>query len=241
MAGRAPLLHHCLPLFLAFQLEGACVQQRLLERQELLVFVSNVAGAQPVPVPLPPVVLVGLSGLEGMLAGRAPLLRHASTLSAFQLEGACVQQRLLERQELLVFVQPTCQCPASARTLATRRACRLVWGGGHVGRPCTALAPRLPLFLAFQLEGACVQQRLLERQELLVFGHQRCQCPASARTLATRRACRLSGWRACWQAVHRSCTTPPLFLGLQLEGACVQQLLERQKLGRCANSGRRRS
>ena len=41
--------------------------------------------------------------------------------------------------------------------------------GGHVGRPCTALAPRLPLFLALRLEGACVQQRLLERQERLVL------------------------------------------------------------------------
>ena len=100
------------PLFLLFQLEGACVQQRLLERQELLVFCTNIASAQPVPVPLPPVVLVGL-----------------------------------------------------------------VWAGGNVGRPCTALAPRLPLFLAFQLEGACVQQRLLERQELGLCansGRRRC-------------------------------------------------------------------
>ena len=58
-----------------------CLQD-FLQRQELLVFVSNVASAQPVPVPLPPVVLVDLSGAEGMLAGRAPLLHHASTLSA---------------------------------------------------------------------------------------------------------------------------------------------------------------
>ena len=38
LAGRAPL-----PFFLAFQLKGACVQQRFLERQELLIFVGNCA------------------------------------------------------------------------------------------------------------------------------------------------------------------------------------------------------
>ena len=60
------------------------MQQRLLERQELLVFGSNCAGAQPVPLPLPPVVLVGL-----------------------------------------------------------------FWGGGNVGRPCTALAPLPPTLSGF--------------------------------------------------------------------------------------------
>ena len=54
-AGRMPS-----PLFHAFQLEGACAQQRLLERQELLVFFdTNCASALPMPVPLPPIVLVG--------------------------------------------------------------------------------------------------------------------------------------------------------------------------------------
>ena len=42
-----------------------------------------------------------------------------------------------------------------------------VRGGGHVGRPFTVLAPCPPPSHAFQLEGACVQQRLLERQERL--------------------------------------------------------------------------
>ena len=42
------------------QLEGACVQQCLLERQELLVFLdTNIASAQPVPVPFSTLVLVG--------------------------------------------------------------------------------------------------------------------------------------------------------------------------------------
>ena len=67
-------------------------------------------------------------------------------------------------------------------------------GRGHVGSPFAALAPRLPLFLAFQLEGASVKQRILKRQELLVFVSN-CvpvpiQCPASAPTLATPRACK---------------------------------------------------
>ena len=41
-----------------------------------------------------------------------------------------------------------------------------VWAGWNVVRTCTALAPPLPFYLGLQLERACVQQRLLERQEL---------------------------------------------------------------------------
>ena len=78
------------------------MQQRLLERQELLVFESNVAGAQPVPKPLPPIVLVdlfrGRRNVGRTCAGLVPLL---PLFIACQLEGACVQQRLLERQEVL--------------------------------------------------------------------------------------------------------------------------------------------
>ena len=131
------------PLFLTFQLEGPCVQQRLLERQELLL-VCQVASAQPVPIPLPPLVLVDL-----------------------------------------------------------------VWGRGNVGRPRTALAPRLPLFLAFSLrDRACSSASLNGRN--LSSASSCCQCPASAPTLATPRACRLFlGERECWQDVHRSCTTSP--------------------------------
>ena len=45
-------------IFYAFQLEGACLQQRLLERHVLLLLGRLIAGAQPVPPTLPPVVLV---------------------------------------------------------------------------------------------------------------------------------------------------------------------------------------
>lgn len=41
------------------------------------------------------------------------------------------------------------------------------WMAGKCGRPCTALAPRVPFSLRFQLEDACEQQRLFKRQELL--------------------------------------------------------------------------
>ena len=41
-----------------------------------------------------------------------------------------------------------------------------VWTVGHIGRSVATLAPRLPVFYVIQLEGACVQQRLVERQEL---------------------------------------------------------------------------
>ena len=90
LAPRLSLLH-------AFQLEGACVLKRLFERQQLVVFRSNRTSAQPVRVPLPPLVLVGS-----------------------------------------------------------------VRGRGYVDRACTALAPRLPVFLALQLEGTYLQHRHLE-------------------------------------------------------------------------------
>ena len=42
------------------------MQQRHVERQELLDFAAaNVAGAKPVPIALPTVVLVGLMGVGG--------------------------------------------------------------------------------------------------------------------------------------------------------------------------------
>ena len=48
-------------LFLALQLKGACVQQCFSEGHMLLVAPFHVAGAQPVPMALPPVVLVDLA------------------------------------------------------------------------------------------------------------------------------------------------------------------------------------
>ena len=83
------------------------MQRRLLERQELLVFASNCAGANPVPIPLPTVVRVGS-----------------------------------------------------------------LWAGGDIGLPYSALAPRRPLWHGLQLEGSCVQQRFLERQELLLTANE---------------------------------------------------------------------
>ena len=83
-----------------------------------------------------------------------------------------MQQRLLERQELLVFLA-TCRIASAEPVPVSLPPVVFVdLGGvrGNVGIPCTALAPLLPLFLALQLEGAYVQQRFRERQELLVFG-----------------------------------------------------------------------
>ena len=49
-----------LPVFLAFQLQGACVQQRLREQKEAEFASNEVTGTQPVSAPLPPGVLVDL-------------------------------------------------------------------------------------------------------------------------------------------------------------------------------------
>ena len=114
--------------------------------------------------------------------------------------------------------------PASARTLATPRACRLGLGKKECWQAAQQSCSTHPRFLAFQLEGACVQQRLLERQELLVVC-ECCRCPASARTLATPRACRLAG------VVGMLAGRAPLLhhafhsFSLSVEGACVQQRL----------------
>ena len=101
LAVRAPL-----SLFLAFQLEGSCVQKRLLKRQDLLVFFdTSSARAQPVPVPLPAIVLVGSIWARGNVSRPSPTFAPLLLLFlAFQLEGVCVQQRFLKRHELLVLV-----------------------------------------------------------------------------------------------------------------------------------------
>ena len=143
-----------------------CVQQRVFEREEL--FGGLVATVQPVPIPLPPVVLVDL-GWGGRDIGRtradlAPLL---PLFLVVQLEGTCIQQRVLEREELfgglVATVQPV-PVPLPPVVLVD-----LGWGGGDIGRTRAALAPLLLLLLVLQLEGACTQQRVLEREELLVL------------------------------------------------------------------------
>ena len=105
------------------------------------------------PVPLPALVLVELvrgSGYVGRpftaLAPRLPLSR------ALQLEGACVQQRLLERQELLVFGSNCSGAQPVPVPLPPLVLVDVVWAGRNVGRPFTALAQSLPLLYAFQIE-----------------------------------------------------------------------------------------
>ena len=155
------------PFFLAFQLEGACILQRLLERKKLLVLVGNGAGAQPVPVRLPPIVLEGFIWSGGHVGRPGTSLGPVFPFFlGFQLESACMQQRLFERQELLVFAHTNV---ASAQpvpiALPSAVLVYFIWAGRHVGRPDSCLAPHLPFFLAFQLECACMKQRLFERQE----------------------------------------------------------------------------
>ena len=222
-----------LPLFKAFQLEGACVQQRLLEREELVVFDTNITVTQPVPVPLPPLVLVGCVGGGGDISRPcAALAPRLPPFQVLQLEKTRVQQRLLERQELLALfatniagAQPV-PVPLRARRVALPPVVRVdcVWVGGYFGRTRTALAPRLPLFRAFQLEGACLQQRLLERQELLVFFATNITVtqpvPVPLPSVVLVDLVRAGG------NVGRPFTAlaprVPLYLAFQLEGTCVQ-------------------
>ena len=142
-----------LPLFFGYQIQGACVQQRLLEQQEQLVFGRNCAGANPVSVPLPPLVFVGSvwgGGYVGWsfaaVAPRLPLF------NAFQLRERAYRSAFVNGRNWLSFLTPTLPVPYRARTLATRRACRL--RAGWKGCSRAALAPLPPLDLAFQLEGA---------------------------------------------------------------------------------------
>ena len=71
---------------------------RLFEKR--LVVRCNVAGAQPVAVSLPPVVFVDLvSARRHVARPSATLAPHLPVFLAFQFEGACRQQYLLERQK----------------------------------------------------------------------------------------------------------------------------------------------
>ena len=85
-----------------------------------------------------------------------------------------MQQRLLERQGLVLLWYNCASAQLVPVPLPLVVLVGFVWVGGNIGRLRTALAPRLPLFLALQLEGACVQQRLLERQEVKFAWKREC-------------------------------------------------------------------
>ena len=78
------------PFFVAFQAERACMQQRRLERQELLGLMGNVASPQPVPVPLPPVVLAGCVWVGGHVDSESPAVAGHALLCDDAESRSCV-------------------------------------------------------------------------------------------------------------------------------------------------------
>ena len=107
-----------------------------------------------------------------------------------------------------------CRGPASARTRATLHACRFGLGGICF----LTLAPLIPLFLAFHLERACMQQRFLEQKSVScahVDGTK--QAPTSLLPVVIVRLGQ--GRRGCWSAGLRSCATPPTLLCLSTRGS----------------------
>ena len=75
--------------------------ERLLERQKLVVFFkTSIARAQPVPVPLPPIVFIDLFwGSRNVASAFTGIALRLPRNLAVQLWGARVHQRLLERQK----------------------------------------------------------------------------------------------------------------------------------------------
>ena len=132
----------------------------------------TVASAQPLPVPLPPLVLVDLVWARGNIGRPCPTFaQHPPLRAALQVKRPCVQQCFREGHvHLFAGLDVACAQPVP-KPLPPVVLVGSFWVRGDIGRPRTALTPSLPAFLAFQLEGAYVQQRLLERQELLVFEH----------------------------------------------------------------------
>ena len=164
----SPALAPHTPVYLAFQFEGACIQQRLVKNCWLLplLTVTNVAGAKPVPIALPPVVRIAFMWVGGHVRRSGTSLGPVSPfLNVFQLQCACIQQRLLERQELLVFKGIVTGAKPVPIALPPVVFVVFFWVRGHVCRPGTCLGPVSPFADAFQLECACIHQRLLERQE----------------------------------------------------------------------------
>ena len=128
------------------------MQQHLLGRQEHLFPHACVHdGAQPVPVPLPPLLHVGHVWTGRDVVRTCGGLAHSSSLSGSK-ERACTTASTNGSMSL----PSQCLHPCHP---ATHRSCRLCgdW-------PFVALAPCLPAFHTLQLEGVCMQQRLPERQ-----------------------------------------------------------------------------
>ena len=63
----------------------------------------DVAGAQPVPVPFPPVVLIDVVRARRNIGRPCPTFaQHPSLRAALQVKRPCVQQCFLEQQILLL-------------------------------------------------------------------------------------------------------------------------------------------
>ena len=133
------------------------MQQRLLEWQELLVGVRHCTSTQPVPQPLPPFVNVHLRGATRHV-GRsctavAPLLPLAARL---ELEGACIHERLCERQE-----RPS-PCPVLARVFGCQSDCA-EWAHG-LKCVCRGFVGRQRTFLTSLITNRFLEHRGLQGQ-----------------------------------------------------------------------------
>ena len=132
----------------------ACVQQCVCEGQVHLLALCDVAGAQPVPVPLPPLVLVDTMRVGGNI--RRPCIALAPRMPRFlrfQFEGACVQQCFCEGQTLLLALLNVAGAEPVPVPLPPLVLVDPFWVGRYVAKPYSTLAPRLPVIFAFQLKG----------------------------------------------------------------------------------------
>ena len=132
------------------------------------VAVSRLAWHSQCSHPNQPPCTWALSGLEGTLAGRAPLLHHTrhsfwltsrsrrATRSASSNGRNCSFLALLDRSP----VPSQWLHPCHPAVLAD-----CVWVRGHVGRPHPFLAPLSPLEPIGQVEGTCHGHGLAKRQE----------------------------------------------------------------------------
>ena len=108
----------------------------------------NVGGTQPVPIALPPVVLVDLVwACRDVGSSFTDLAPHIPLFLGLQLEGACVQQCLLERQEMLIFWSNGAGTQPVPVPFPAAVPVDLFWGRRNAGRSGIAFAPRIPLVL----------------------------------------------------------------------------------------------